>query len=252
MSHVLGRRVWRGQTALLIAGCMAMAAAGCQKSAGTASGPSSGFSVPLSGHSGRAQDSKKVTDGMKRLMDSFEKPDAPFHFSYQAKENVNPKFPMQAGELPKLGPVTVEADVSSDDVSVTENRNGKQTQSKAGKSDAAGYGLAKLGVMSCMLEVTFPFAYAGPTAQSAGTDAVGGVTTDKYDMDTTTADASTQAALAMLGGMFNGKVKIKSVKGSAWLEKSSGRLVKFNLDTDMSTQDGHSWQEHYEAVATPK
>jgi hypothetical protein len=71
-------------------------------------------------------------------------------------------------------------------------------------------------------------------------------------MDTSTADASTQAALAMLGGMLNGKVKIKSVKGSAWLEKSSGRLVKFDLDTDLSSQDGHSWQEHYAVLVTPK
>ncbi|HEY6305235.1 MAG TPA: hypothetical protein VI488_02100 [Candidatus Angelobacter sp.] len=232
---------------------MAMTVAGCQsKSSGSASGPSSGIAVPVSGHSGGAQDPKKVTDGIKRLMDSLEKPEAPFHFSYQAKENVNPKFPMQAGELPKLGPVTVEADVSSDDVSVTENRNGKQTQSKASKSDPAGLGLAKLGVMGCMLDATFPFAYGGVTAHSAGSGSVGGVAADKFDMDTTTADASTQTALAMLGGMLNGKVKIKSVKGSAWLEKSSGRLVKFNLDTDLSTQDGQSWQEHYEALVTPK
>jgi hypothetical protein len=232
---------------LLIAGCMAMVTAGCQSKT---PGSASGFAVP--GHSGGAQDSKKITDGMKRLMDSLDKPEAPFHFSFQAKENVNPKFPMQAGELPEIGPVTVEADVSSDDVSVTENRNGKQTQSKASKSDAVGYGMAKLGVMSCMLEVTFPFAYAGPTAQSAGSDAVGGVPADKFNMDTSTADASTQAALAMLGGMLNGKVKIKSVKGSAWLEKSSGRLVKFDLDTDLSSQDGHSWQEHYAVLVTPK
>jgi hypothetical protein len=248
MSCLPDRSVWQGPIALLVAASISILSAGCQSKS---SASSSGLSAPLSGHSGAAEDSKKVTDGIKLLMDSLDKPQAPFHFSYQANENMNPKFPMTDGELPKLGPVTVEADLSADQVSVTENRAGKQTETKATKSDMS-FGLAKLGVMGCMLEVTFPLAYAGPTAEAAGSDAVGGVPADKFNMDTTTANASTQAALAMLGGMLNGKIKVKSVKGSAWLEKSTGRLVKFDLNTDLSTQDGHTWQEHYAAVLTPK
>lgn len=248
MSHLPGRSVWQVVKVMLAAGTMAAVVAGCQSKAG----PSSGFSAPLSGHSSGAQDSKKVSDGIKLLMDSIDKPQAPLHFSYQATENVNPKFPMTNGELPRLGPVSVEADISPDEVSVTENRDGKQSEAKGSKSDAGAYGLAKLGVLGCMLDVTFPFAYAGPTAAAAGSDSVGGVATDKYDMDTTTANASTQAAMAMLGGMLNGKLKVKSVKGSAWLEKSTGRLVKFDLSTELSMQDGHSWDEHYQVTVTPK
>ncbi len=248
MCRLAGRSVWQVPAVLLVGAFIAVFAAGCQNKAPAAS---SGFSVPVSGHSGAQKDSKKVSDGMKLLMDSLNKPQAPLHFSYKASENVNSKFPMQAGELPKLGSVVVEADVSPDEVAVTENRAGKQTKTKANKSDMT-FGLAKLGVMGCMLEVTFPFAYAGPTAEAAGSDVVGGVPADRFNMDTATAAASTQPGLAMLGGMLNGKVKMKSVKGSAWLEKSTGRLVKFNLDADLSTQDGHSWQEHYEAMVTPK
>lgn len=247
MFRIFSWSVRQSAVALLAAASVVIGAAGCQSKPSGASGAS----APLAGRSGVEQDSKKVSNGIKLLMDSIDKPAAPLHFSYRANENVNPKFPMQAGELPKIGLVTVEADVSSDEVAVSESRNGKHTESKASKSDA-GYGLAKLGVMGCMLDVTFPFAYAGTTAAPAGSDMVGGVPAEKYNMDTSTANASTQAGLAMLGGMLGGKVKIQSVKGSAWLEKSTGRLIKFNLDADLSTQDGHSYQEHYEAAVTPK
>jgi len=249
MSHLRGPSACPGPVALLAACLIATAFAGCQSKP---AGASPGFSGSSSAsRSGQEQDSKKVSSGIKLLMDSIEKPQATVHFSYQASENVNPKFPMQAGELPKVGVVSLEADISSDEVAVTENRAGKQTETKASKSDM-GFAMAKLDVMGCMLEVTFPFAYAGITAESAGSDTVGGMPADKFNMDTTTADASKQAALAMLSGMFNGKVKINSVKGSAWLEKSTGRLVKFDLNTDLSAQDGHTWQEHYQALVTAK
>ncbi len=248
MSRLSGRAVGQFPVIVMIATSVAVLSIGCQSK----SSPASGFSAPMSGHSGVEKDSKKVSDGMRLMMDSINKPEAPLHFSFKANENVNPKFPMTNGELPRLGPVTVEAELSQDEVTVAENRDGKQSQSKGSKSDAAAIGLAKLGVLGCMLEVTFPFAFAGPTAEAAGSDVVGGMPTDKYNMDTTTANATTQAGLAMLGDMFNGKVKIKSVKGSAWLEKSTGRLVKFNLDADLSTRDGYNWQEHYEAMVTPK
>lgn len=245
--RVLSRQAWIVAISIVF---IAVMLSGCT---GTSSGPSNlraGSSASMSGRPAGAANSKRVSDGMKLLMDSIDKPQAPLHFTYQANENVNRKFPMQAGELPKLGDVSVEADVSPDGVTVTEDRAGKRTETKASKSDPS-FGFAKLGVMSCMLEVTFPFAYAGPTAEAAGSDVVGGVPADKFNMDTTTADANTQAALAMVGGMLGGKVKIKSVRGSAWLEKSTGRLVKFDLKADLSSQDGQSWQERYRAEVTP-
>lgn len=226
----------------------ALVLSGCSKSSGSP-GLTGGSSALMGG---RAASSKRVSDGMKLLMDSLDKPQAPAHFSFQGNVNVNPKFPREAGERPKLGEVSVEADVSPDEISVTDTRAGKRSETKANKSDQMGFPMAKLGVMSCMLEVAIPFAYGGPTATAAGSDVIGGVPADKFDMDTTGVDATTQAGLAMVGGTLGGKIKIKSVKGSAWLEKSSGRLVKFDLSADLSTQDGESWQEHYEAALTPK
>ena len=215
---------------------------------------SSGPSAPLSAHAGSArsaEDSRRVGEGLKLLMDSLDKPQTGLHFSYQSQENLNPKFPLQAGSKPEVGTVQVEADITPDDIDVNETRGGKKTETKAKKSDPM-FGLAKLPVLGSMLGATFPLALGGPTAQFAGSDTVGGAVADKFNIDTTTANATTQAGMEVAAGLLGGKVAIKSVKGAVWFEKTSGRLVKFNLDTDLGTQDGQSWREHSEAVVTPK
>ncbi len=239
------KRAWMGLISIVF---IMSALVGCSnKSSGSSAGSSGApFTRPAA-----ATDAKKVGDGLTRLSDSISKPQAAFHFSYQSRENLNPKFPSQAGSKPEVGTVEVEADIAPDQIAVSETRGGKRTETKANKSDPM-FEMAKLPVLGSLLGPTFPLAFAGPTARFAGSDTVGGVVADKYDMDTTTADATTQAGIAMAGAMLGGKVKINSVKGSAWLDKSSGRLVKFTVDTDLRTQDGQSWQEHYQAVVTPK
>jgi hypothetical protein len=250
MSCLFGRKrgVWQGGFALLAVVCITAGLLGCENKP-------SGSSVPLGGFAGPSrpaeEDSQKVGNGVKLLMDSIDKPQTSIHFSYQAQENLNLKFPSQAGSQPVVGTAQVEADITPGDIDVIETRGGKKTETKAAKSDPM-FGLAKLPVLGAMLEVTFPLAFSGPSAQSAGSDTVGGVAADKFNVDTTTANATTQAGMEVAAAMLGGKIKIKSVKGAVWLDKSTGRLVKFNLDSELSTQDGQSWQEHHEVVVTPK
>jgi hypothetical protein len=49
-----------------------------------------------------------------------------------------------------------------------------------------------------------------------------------------------------------GRVRFDSLKGSAWIDHSSGHLVKFNFDTQFSDHEGNSWKEHHEALITAK
>jgi hypothetical protein len=45
---------------------------------------------------------------------------------------------------------------------------------------------------------------------------------------------------------------VKDSRGTAWIAKDSGELVKFNIDTDYVDKNGHAWKEHYEGEVTPK
>ncbi len=66
----------------------------------------------------RSDTSEKLSNATKLLMDSFEKPTAPFHFSYKGQENLNSKYPMDKTAKPEVGPVEVEADVVARDDAV--------------------------------------------------------------------------------------------------------------------------------------
>lgn len=194
---------------------------------------------------------QKLGQGMKLLMDLMENPGAGFHLSYKAKENINPRYGTAASAKPEIGPVELEADVTPDEVNINETRGTKKTETKAKKSDQLNWSMAKLEVLGTLLEPNVAMAFGGMAARSAGSDTVSGIATDKIEFDTSKT-ASAQAGLALASGLLGGKAKFDSVKGTAWLDKTTGRLVKFDVDSAVSDKAGNSWQQHHEATFAPK
>ena len=193
--------------------------------------------------------SQKLQNCTKLLMDSMEKPTTPFHFSYKAQENINTKYPMDKAAKPELGPVAVEADVSPDEIDVTSTR-GKQTSShKAKKGDEGAWAFAQMDLLGPMTGTGILLAFGQAVARPAGSDTVGGVATDKYDFDTSTATGSTKAGLDMAKAMIT---NIDNTKGTVWVDKATGRLTKFNMEAEFKDKAGNTWNEHYEGEVTPK
>lgn len=195
---------------------------------------------------------QKVSGATNLLMESIDDPKAALHISYKAQKNINPKFPMEAEAKPEMGPVEVEADVTPDGINVSETVGSKKTSAKAARTDEMGWPMAKLEVMGPLLDVNIALAFGGVVARPGGSDSVGGIAADRFDMDTANAPAAAKAGFEMAAAMLGGKVKINSVKGSAWVDKANGRLVKFNVDTELSDKQGNSWTEHHEGLVTPK
>jgi hypothetical protein len=191
----------------------------------------------------------KLTNCTKLLMDSMEKPSAPFHFSYKAQENINPKYPMDKTAKPEVGPVELEADISPDEIDTTAVRGGKKTESKVKKTDAGGLALAQLELIGPTTSTGILLAFGQLAARPSGSDSVGGVAADKYDFDTSTAVGTNRAALDIAKSMLT---NIQNTQGTVWLEKTSGKLVKFNINADYADKNGNSWKEHYEGEVTPK
>ena len=78
------------------------------------------------------------------------------------------------------------------------------------------------------------------------------MTADKYEMDTSNTSAANKMSLEMASGLLGGKIKIESVKGSVWIDRATGQMVKLNFDAGHSDKDGDSWKEHHEMVVTPR
>lgn len=195
---------------------------------------------------------RKIGDANKLLMDSLTKPTAAFHYSYQAQKNINPKFPTDPKAKPEVGPVSIEADIAPDELSVETVEGKKKTETKAKKSDPMNWAMAQLSLTTSMLGPAMDLAFATPVAKSAGTESVGSMTAAKYTFDTSQADASQKTGMAIAMGMLGGKVKIGSLKGAAWVDQATGKLVKYTIDSELSDQSGDSWKEHEEMLITPK
>ncbi len=194
---------------------------------------------------------QRLGHGMKLLLDSIENPGGSFHLSFKGQENINPKYIQNANAKPEIGPVELEADVTPDEVSLTETRGEKKTSTKAKKGDKLGWSMANLAILGALLEPNLALAFGGMAVRSASSDIVGGIAADRIEFDTSKVP-SAKAGLELAGGILGGKAKFGSVKGTAWLEEKTGRLVKFNVDADISDKAGNNWQEHHEATVTPK
>ncbi len=193
--------------------------------------------------------SQKLQNCTKLLMDAMEKPTTHFHFSYQAQENINAKYPMDKAAKPEIGPVTVEAEVSPDEIDVTSTR-GKQTSThKAKKGDTGAWAFAQLDLLGPMTGTGILLAFGQAVARPAGSETVGGIAADKYDFDTSTATGSTKAGLDMAKAMIT---NIGNTKGTVWVDKATGRFTKFNMDGDFKDKAGNAWKEHYEGEVTLK
>ena len=233
-------------TIVLLAGC---------KSAGTGSEGKGGTPSPASSASagvGRAapSDTKQKLQGCtKLLLDSLEKPTAPYHLSYKAQENINLKYPRDAAAKPEVGPVELEADISPDQINLTSVRGKQKTEHKAAKTDQLAWSMANLELIGPVTSTALMLAFGQMVAQPAGSGTAGGVSADKYEFDTATATGSTKAGLDIARGMIT---NLQSTKGTVWLEKSTGKLVKFDIDASFADQHSNSWQEHYEGEVTPK
>lgn len=102
--------------------------------AGCGQKPASTTSVTTERAIGGRDASQKMSDGMKVLMDSIQNPPGAFHFSYKAQKNLNPKFPKDENAKPEVGPIEIEADVTPEDVNISQIRGAKKTETKAKNS----------------------------------------------------------------------------------------------------------------------
>jgi len=193
--------------------------------------------------------SKAIGESSRLLMDFMEKPTAPYHFTYKAQQNINPRFPSDKTAKPEVGAVEIEADGSPDEIDLKSVRGDKTAETKAKKDDQLGWSMAQLSLIGPVGNVGIVLAFGQLAARPAGSEAVGGAPADKYEFDTTLASGANKAALDIARNMIT---NLASTKGTIWIDKASKRLAQFNIDTEMADKAGNKWKEHYEGELTTK
>jgi len=186
------------------------------------------------------------------LLTALTEPTAPLHFSYKAQTQINNKFPMDAGAKPEVGPETMEADANPDEITIDSTRGAKKEHGSAKKTDQLGWSMIKLNLLGPVGNVSMDLAFAGAVAHKTGSETVGGAEANVYAFDTRTATAEQKAGIAMAQSMLRGRVKVAAIYGTIAVDKTSGRMAKFNFDLEMSETSGRTWKEHHEGEAFAK
>jgi hypothetical protein len=190
--------------------------------------------------------SERLRKSTKILSDTLEHPKTPFHYSYKGQQNVTESYDFNKTLKPQVGAVTMEADVSPDEMIITSMWGGKKEDHNAKKSDESGWTGAQLSLMANVTEPVGMIYLIADLATEAGSDTVGGVAADKF-----TFDSSTVTAAQMFEYDAIRPPRSKAIKVAAWVAKDSGELVKFNIDESIADERG-AWEEHREGEVTPK
>ena len=191
---------------------------------------------------------KTLTRCVQLLADSMKDPQQAFHFSFRGQENLNPKFPKEKGARPDIGPVELQADFTPEAVSLVSKRGKLRTERKVRKGEEPGWSLSRLDLLSTLASTSSAMALASSAARPAGNGTVAGVPADEFEFDTRTAAGAEAVGVEMTRSMLT---NLKNAKGSAWVEKDTGRLLKFSIDAYYAEKGGPTWQEHYEGEVLP-
>jgi len=194
-------------------------------------------------------DARRLSEGANKLMDAMNKPKTSFHFSFKGQGNINDKYASDRTQSPEVGPVALQADISPEEINLTETRGSITKTSKAKKGDELNWAMANLTTLGVMTSPNFVIAVGSSVTAPPSTDLVGATPADKFTFDTTTATPSQKMGLDAARMILT---TIKDCKGTAWIAKDSGLLIKFNIDADYLDKNNHAWKEHYEGDVTPK
>jgi hypothetical protein len=188
---------------------------------------------------------------MDKLEESIHKPSVPFHASFKKSDSDGFTYECEAdispagitGQQIDSNPVTK----VGDDVFPANTRTRQLNGTPYGSPNfQTAYG----GISMAYLNGHIGDAQAG--VKYVGDEQTGGYDARHYDFDLTGVDATIKRAMTIGNSMGMRQTKDYNMKGSAWIAKDDGRMVKFSLDNIFTFADGKTSDTHFEGLVTKK
>jgi hypothetical protein len=197
-----------------------------------------------------------LPDAMTKMGDVIQKPTSSFHLSFKKSDSDGTSY-------------SLEENVTPGGMTGQETQVVPKTQTGPGSTRVFPRN-AKAGTHEWVMTANaIQLAYLNPmdirdaqdSVKYVGDDQTGGYATRRYDFDLSQLPASARAGTVMggklLGGMVNSAMggghavmKEYNVKGSVWLAKDDGRMVKFSYDYITTFSDGSQKISHHEGLET--
>jgi len=182
---------------------------------------------------------------MDKLQESIHQPSAPFRGSF--KKSTSDGFSYEC-----------EVDISGNGITGQQIDNNPATKvgddvfpanTRTRQLNGAPYGSPNWQTAYGGISMTYLNGHIGdaqPGVKYVGDEQIGGYDARHYDFDLTGIDADIKKAMALGNAMGLRQTKNYNVKGSAWIAKNDGRMVKFSFDNIYTFTDGKIDSTHFE------
>lgn len=194
-----------------------------------------------------ASDSADLQAAMNKLQESIHKPSAAFHGSF--KKSTSDGFSYEC-----------EADISGNGIAGQQTDNNPATKigddvfpanTRTRQLNGTPYGSPNWAAAYGGISMTYLNGHIGdaqPGVKYVGDEQAGGYEARHYDFDLTGVEADIKKAMVVGNALGMGQTKDYNVKGSAWVAKDDGRMVKFSFDNIYTFSDGKLDSTHYEGA----
>jgi hypothetical protein len=189
-----------------------------------------------------------LADALAKLTDAIEKPASSFHLSLKKSESSGLQYECEA-DVSSTGIVGRQTDHSPEVKMGTDvfPANTRVRQLSGRPPGSLSWSTVRGGI-----EMTYLSGHIGDAQEGvkyAGDVETGGYQTLRYDFDLAGIDATIKRAMGVGNAVGAGRqVKEFNIKGSAWIAKDSGEMVKFEYDTIYGFSNGESETIHYDGA----
>ena len=246
----------RGNKSLAIAILSAiLICSGCRSTSRSSSEPSVApdSTTDASATKGFSAAGGELADAMDKLEKAIEKPASPFHISFEKRDSDGFSYHCEA-DVSSQGIFGKQTDVSptthvGSEVFPASTRVRELKGAPFGSPD---WSMVRTGIVLTFMNGHIGDAQAG--VRYVADESAGGYDARRYNFDLTGVSSDAKTAMTMGNTLMPGERQLKgyNVKGSAWIAKSDGRIVKFNFDSIMLFSNGEDSTTHYEGVVSKK
>jgi hypothetical protein len=215
------------------------------------SSPTAHSSKPRAAAAGQSPEDDDLQAAMDKLEESIHKPSAPFHASFTKRGSDGFSYECEAdislsgitGQQIDNNPATkIGTDVFPANTR-TRQLNGTPYGSPAWQTV---YGNISMAYLNGHIRD------AQPGVRYVGDEQSGGYDSRHYDFDLAGVDADIKKAMEIGNSLGMRQTRDYNVKGSAWISKDEGRMVKFSFDNIYTFSDGKLESTHYEGIITKR
>ncbi len=197
-------------------------------------------------------DPSDLQAAMDKLANSLEKPAAPFHIALKKSGSDGFTYECDA-DVSSDGIVGKETDFAPTTKVGTDTFPANTTvkELKGTPLGSPSWGYVRGGMVMAYMNGHIGEAQQG--VKYVGDEQIGGYDARRYDFDLANVDATIKQAMK-IGNAMPGTRQTKdfNMKGSAWIAKDDGRMVKFSYDNTFTFSNGEIDTTHYEGVVTRK